>query len=110
VGGVTNAGELYLDIGHEEISDYRRALCLNDAIKTVSYRSGGIGYQREYFTSYPNDILVIRLTADRPGALTFVVRPEIPYLEAKNPLDSKSGTVTAEGIPLPWRERWITIR
>jgi alpha-L-fucosidase 2 len=96
-GGVTNAGELYLDIGHEEISDYRRALCLNDAIKTVSYRSGGIGYQREYFTSYPNDILVIRLTADRPGALTFSVRPEIPYLEAKNPLDSKSGTVTAEG-------------
>jgi len=96
-GGVTNAGELYLDIGHDEISDYRRELCLNDAIKTVSYQSGGVGYQREYFTSYPDDVLVIRLTADQPGALSFTVRPEIPYLEAKNPIDSKSGTVTADG-------------
>jgi len=96
-GGVTNAGELYLDIGHDEISDYRRELCLDTAIKSVSYQSGGTGYQREYFTSYPDDVLVVRLTADQPGALSFTVRPEIPYLEAKDPIDSKSGTVTAAG-------------
>lgn len=96
-GGVTNAGELYLDIGHEDISDYRRALCLDTAIKSVTYQSGGVSYQREYFTSYPDDIMVIRLTADKPGALSFTVRPEIPYLEAQNPIDSKSGIVKAEG-------------
>ena len=39
-GGLTNAAELYLDIGHDEISDYRRELDLNEGIKTVSYKSG----------------------------------------------------------------------
>jgi len=56
-----------------------------------------VAYRREYFTSYPDDVLVVRLTADDPGALSFTVRPEIPYLDARNPLDSKSGTVEAEG-------------
>ena len=96
-GGMTNAAELYLDIGHEGISHYRRALNLNDAIESVSYQSAGVAYEREYFTSYPDDVMVIRLTADQAGALSFTVRPEIPYLEAKNEKDTKSGTVTAEG-------------
>jgi alpha-L-fucosidase 2 len=95
-GAVTNAGEIYLDIGHESISNYRRALNLNDAIKTVSYESGGVRYAREYFTSYPDDLMVVRLTADQAGALSFTLRPEIPYLEAKHELDTKSGTVTAK--------------
>lgn len=94
-GAVTNAGEIFLDIGHEDISDYRRALNLNQAIKTVAYQSGGVSYQREYFTSYPDDVMVVRLTANQAGALSFTLRPEIPYLEAKNELDTKSGTVTA---------------
>ncbi|WP_158279896.1 glycoside hydrolase family 95 protein [Coraliomargarita sinensis] len=96
-GGATNATELYLDIGHENVTNYRRALNLNDAIHTVSYQSGGVGYQREYFTSYPDDVMVVRLTADEAKALSLTVRPEIPYLDARNELDSKSGSVTADG-------------
>ncbi|HKK18228.1 MAG TPA: glycoside hydrolase family 95 protein [Opitutales bacterium] len=96
-GGMTNAAELYLDIGHERITDYRRALNLNDAIKTVAYESNGIRYSREYFTSYPDDVMVVRLSADRPGALSLTVRPEIPYLESKHEDDTKSGTVKADG-------------
>lgn len=96
-GAVTNAGEIYLDIGHDDISNYRRALNLNDAIKTVTYQSGGVGYAREYFASYPDDVMIVRLTADQAGALSFTLRPEIPYLEAKHELDTKSGTVTAAG-------------
>ncbi|HAV13752.1 MAG TPA: hypothetical protein DCX06_09745 [Opitutae bacterium] len=94
-GGVTNAAELYLDIGHKQITNYRRALNLNDAIKSVTYQSGEVTYQREYFTSYPDDVMVIHLTADQPGALSFTVRPEIPYLESRHELDTKSGTTTA---------------
>lgn len=96
-GGVTNAGELYLDFGQTAITDYRRELCLNTAILSVDYQADGVRFSREYFTSYPDDVMVIRLTADQAGALNFTVRPEIPYMEAVNPLDSKSGTVTAEG-------------
>lgn len=96
-GAVTNAGEIYLDFGHDEFSNYRRALNLNDALFTVGYESGGVVYAREYFTSYPDDVLVVRLTADQPGALDFKVCPEIPYLEAKDPLDTKSGITTVSG-------------
>jgi alpha-L-fucosidase 2 len=96
-GGVTNAAELLLDFGHGDIRNYRRALNLDDAMATVSYESGGTTFRREVFASYRDDVLVIRLTADRPGALTFKVRPEIPYLESKNELDRKTGTVTAKG-------------
>ncbi len=96
-GAVTNAGEIYLDLGHDAFSSYRRALNLNDAIFSVGYESGGVVYEREYFTSYPDDVMVVRLTADRAGALSFTVRPEIPFLEAKDPLDRKSATTTVRG-------------
>ena len=94
-GGLTSAGELFLDFGHASVDDYRRALVLNDAVHHVSYVAGGTRYAREYFLSYPDDVLVIRLTADQPDALSFSVRGEIPYLEAKETLNSKTGTVTA---------------
>lgn len=96
-GGVTNAGELYLELGQDGVENYRRELCLNTAILSVDYAADGVRYQREYFASYPDDVLVVRLTADQAGALNFTVRPEIPYLKAKKPEDSKSGTVTAAG-------------
>ena len=43
------------------------------------YRCDGVRYTREYFTSYPDKVLVIRLTADQSGALTFRLAPEIPW-------------------------------
>ncbi|MCB1129630.1 MAG: glycoside hydrolase N-terminal domain-containing protein [Verrucomicrobiae bacterium] len=96
-GGLTNAAELYLEIGHEAGPDYRRELCLNDAIHSVSYRSGGIRFEREYFTSQPDDVLVVRLTADRPGALSMTVRPEIPYVPSREKGNSKTATIHTRG-------------
>lgn len=60
----------YMD-GEEQIEDYERELDLHQAMVTVTYRSGGVGYHRQYFVSEPDGVLVIRLTADQPGALTF---------------------------------------
>jgi alpha-L-fucosidase 2 len=96
-GAITNAAELYLDFEHPEVSNYRRTLNLNDAIATVAYHAGETDYQREYFTSYPDDLLVVHLTADGPDGLSFTVRPEIPYLESTDERDSKSVTVTTSG-------------
>ncbi|MCX5494760.1 glycoside hydrolase family 95 protein [Kaistia dalseonensis] len=53
------------------IEDYRRSLSLDRAIVTTSYRSGGVGFTREIIASAASDIIIMRLTADRPGALTF---------------------------------------
>ena len=65
-------GDLLLKFaGHENYSAYRRELSLDDAIARVGYESGGVHYTREVFTSLADNALVIRLTADQPGALAF---------------------------------------
>ena len=64
--------DLRLNFDHEgEITDYQRSLDLDSAVARVSYRVDGVRYTREVFASHPDRVVVVRLTADRPGALTF---------------------------------------
>ena len=81
LGGLNNFSETYIDFGHTEaaVSDYTRELDLETAVSTVEYTYGGVKYSREYFTSYPDKALVIKLTADTAGALDFTLRPTVPY-------------------------------
>ncbi|MFE0458814.1 glycoside hydrolase N-terminal domain-containing protein [Kitasatospora sp. NPDC058965] len=55
----------------EQAGDYRRALDLDRAVHTVSFTVGGVRHLRESFVSAPAGVLVVRLTTDTPGALTF---------------------------------------
>ena len=96
-GSLTSFAELYLNFGHAEVKDYRRSLNLNTATALVSYQSGGVRYNREYFVSYPDKVLVIRLTADKAKALSCRVRPQIPYVNAKKPLDCRTVKTVVEG-------------
>ena len=60
-------------------TDYRRELDLATAITRITYRLGEITYTREMFVSADDEVIVVRLTADQPGALNFDVsldRPE----------------------------------
>ncbi|MCJ7840747.1 glycoside hydrolase family 95 protein [Lederbergia sp. NSJ-179] len=57
----------------EPISDYRRELNVETAITTVHYKLGDQALFREYFSSAVDDVLIIRLTSDVPGGLTFSV-------------------------------------
>ena len=60
-------------------TDYRRELDLATAITRITYRLGEITYTREMFVSAADEVIVVRLTADQPGALNFDValdRPE----------------------------------
>ena len=54
------------------VGDYRRDLNLDTATATVSYTSGGVHYTREVFASAPDQVIVVRLTADQPGKISFV--------------------------------------
>ena len=68
-------GDLYLDFEHTApVEDYHRELDLNDAVVRIRYRSGGVHYTREIFASHPDDVMVIHLMADKPGALKFNAR------------------------------------
>ncbi len=60
-------------------ADYRRTLDLDTAISTVSYRLGDATFTREVFSSVPDQAMVVRLTCDKPGKISFtagLTRPE----------------------------------
>lgn len=60
-------GNMYLDFDYAsnaEVSNYERYLDLNTAITGLEYDKGGTHYTRENFVSYPDNVLVTRLTAD----------------------------------------------
>lgn len=82
IAGLSNFCELYLDFQHPfgSVTDYRRSLCLNDAIARTEYVYNGVSYKREHFTSYPDKVFVTRLTSDKKGALSFTVRVDLPGL------------------------------
>ena len=62
--------ELTLDFGHTGGPEgYRRTLDLDSAIAKVKYRAGGATFTREAFVSHPHQMIVLRITADKPGAL-----------------------------------------
>lgn len=52
-------------------SDYRRELNLDTATASISFRRGNVIYRREVFVSHPDRVLVVRLSADHPGQLSF---------------------------------------
>ena len=69
-----NVGDLLLSFGGADgqpLQDYRRELNLDSATVTVSFRKGGIRYTRETFASPVDQVIVVRLTADRRKALSF---------------------------------------
>ena len=57
--------------GHDTPAAYRRWLDLDTALAGVAYTVDGVRYTREVFASYPDRVIVVRVSADRPGALTF---------------------------------------
>ncbi|WP_185715548.1 glycosyl hydrolase family 95 catalytic domain-containing protein [Halocatena pleomorpha] len=62
--------DLFIDVGHTEVSDYHRELDLDAGIARVRYRTGRTKYEREMFVSAPDDILVIRLMARGPDPVS----------------------------------------
>jgi alpha-L-fucosidase 2 len=79
-GSYQELGSLRLTFaeGGESASDYRRELDLSSAVARVTYTRGGTRFTREYFTSAPDEAFVMRLTTDKPGALSFDAALERP--------------------------------
>jgi alpha-L-fucosidase 2 len=65
-------GDIYLNFGPQRgLSGYSRELDIEEAIARVSYTANQVNFLREIFSSAPGQSIVIRLTADKPGSLTF---------------------------------------
>ncbi|NLI61118.1 MAG: glycoside hydrolase family 95 protein [Clostridiales bacterium] len=66
-------GDLFLNFYHDEgkAEDYCRELDIDSSIARVSYSHDRVTYTREYFASAVDQVIVIRLTADKPGKISF---------------------------------------
>ncbi|MEP7364098.1 MAG: glycoside hydrolase family 95 protein [Acidobacteriota bacterium] len=99
-------GDLLLTFpGHEQATGYRRELDLDTAVARTQYRVDGVTYTREVFASFPDHAIVMRIQADRPGALRFsatLTREADATARAEEP-----NQVVLEGQAIPHGERYV---
>ncbi len=82
-------GALHLTFpGHEQATDYRRVLDLDAAVAQVEYTVDGTRFVREIFSSAPDQVVVIRISASTPGAVSLTAALE----GARNQAHSNYGT------------------
>ena len=83
-GSFTTGGEFRLltDLNEKEVSQYRRTLSLDSALATVRFNVQGTSYRRDFFVSYPDQVMVVRLTASQKG------RQNVSLSYTPNPLTS----------------------
>lgn len=88
--------------GHSQYTAYYRELSLDSALALVRYKVGGVEYQREIFTSFPDQVVVMRLTASRKKSITFSAILTSPHQDVK--ITAEGNDITLSGIT-PTHER-----
>jgi len=78
------------------VSDYRRSLNLDTAIATTTFKAGDVAFTREVFSNPVDQVMVIHLSADKPGSVTLEV-------QLGRPADYSVGTDGNEAIEMQGR-------
>ncbi|MFG1827258.1 glycoside hydrolase N-terminal domain-containing protein [Microbispora bryophytorum] len=90
-------GNLRLTFGSSSgVSEYSRVLDLTTATTTTSYLQNGVRYKREVLASAPDQVIAIRLTADRGGSITFSATFDSPQRTTRSSPDGT--TVALDGV------------
>ena len=83
-------GDLLLSFdGIERVGDYRRELDMESGVARITYRAGDAVFTREVFVSYPDRVMVVRITTDKPGRITVQAQFKCPYLESATAMPGK---------------------
>ncbi len=98
-------GNLYLSFpGHENYTDYYRELDLDRAVATTTYKVSGAVFKREVFTSFTDQLTIVRFTCDKPGKLNFSASMDRPAktdisTNGRDILTMSGVTSSHEGVP-----------
>jgi len=98
------AGDLYLTFPDSAtVENYRRDLNLDTAVAGVEYTANGVHFTRQVFASPVDQVIVVRLTADKKGAINFTVGYQTPLratigTESGNTLVVNGVNAAASGI------------
>ncbi len=98
--------------GHEQATDYRRDLKLDEATAETAYTVGSTTFRREAFISYPDQVLVVRISASEPGKLSFTLAIDSPQAgyqvesTAKDTLQLTGQIPPRQNSPRSWTGSW----
>ena len=89
-------GDLLLDFapGTEPVTDYYRELDMETGVVTVRYTQDGVKMTRETFMSYPDHVMVMKVSADRPGKVNVEARLSSPF---RRNISAAGGRLTMNG-------------
>jgi alpha-L-fucosidase 2 len=93
-GGYQPFGEVYVELQHQKFSDYRRELDISRAVQTITYKSGGVNYKREYFSSHAAQVMVFRFSADKKASLSGTISMGNQH---QIPITADNGTLVMKG-------------
>ena len=96
IGGLTSFAEINMVFNHNNPTNYSRSININEAISYVNYVCDGVEYTREHFISYPDNVMVIKLSANKKGKISFTLKPEIPYLRDSTQKNTRTGKMKVE--------------
>lgn len=74
MGAYQPFGAIFIESAPGAFTGYRRELSLETAVHRVTYERDGVRHTRETFSSYPGQVMVMRWTADKPGAVSATIR------------------------------------
>jgi alpha-L-fucosidase 2 len=64
-------GDLKLNFEGEKISNFYRNLDIANSIATVGYQADGVEYKREVLASFPDQIIAIKISANKKSSISF---------------------------------------
>lgn len=96
-GSFQNFGDIFIDFkDHGSHTNYRRELDIENAIARVNYNIGNVVYTREYLASYPDDVIAMRLTANKKGKISFRIRLQGAHKEQTKTSEDNSLILTGK--------------
>lgn len=73
-------GDVMIDFENQgEITDYYRDLDIRNAVSKVSYKANGVSFKREYFATAVDQVIAVRLTADKRESISLTLRAQSPH-------------------------------
>jgi alpha-L-fucosidase 2 len=93
-------GDLFIDFQNKDTtgvipSDYRRKLEVNKSLHHIAYTNQGVQFERNYFCSFPDKVMVLHYSANKPGAYSVILRLSDAH---KGKVTSKGSTLQIAGI------------
>ena len=91
-------GSLHLDFdGVTDFTTFYRDLDISNAVATTTFSANGVNYKREVITSFPDQLVIMRLTASQKNKISFTARYTTPYKDAVKSVVDKTLRLDGKG-------------